>query len=300
MEKCWKCPIAVLTYNRPEYLNRCLSKFSKSEDIERYSVPFFVFCDGGDAATIEENKNLISKYSFVTDTIIQSTNLGIASHVHFVRKILFDNMGFDRIIVFEDDILPSNFYWSYFNKCLDFAQSVDKNIVATNSCTLCYVPDHLKNTDRQWFIGDTKAHLNQYIMLKSAWKIIEPIVEEYIEKFVKPYGNYKNRNHDDIRRWLKRMKFPDNQKGYVGDLQNTATSQDQVTSLSLRSNGFYYVSTYVNRILNIGIKGEHFEKTEYLKLRLDEMSLYELPNDKNPIFELRELNTPLRTDTFED
>ena len=291
MKEYWNCPIAIATYNRPDYLSKCLEKFSRSNDIEEYNPPFFVFCDGGDCATVEQNLNIIKKHNFISETIVQSKNLGIASHIHLIRKMLFDKMKFDRIIVFEDDILPSNYYYRYVNRCLDYVKKIDNRIVMVNSCTLCSLPIDKKMTKRQEYVYDMHAHLNNYVMLRDAWNLIEPVMSEYIDRFIKPYGSYVNRMHYDIIRWSRKIELPPEQKKKMDELASQpASSQDRISILAIRSAGMYYVSSYVNRILNIGINGENFTSNIFSDLGMDKMTLDEISADRDrKIFILKNL-----------
>lgn len=275
-----KCPIVICTYNRPDYLEKCLKSISEIKDINEISV--YVFCDGGEDATIDTNLKIIREYFPLSKTFIQQENLCIPKHVNYIRKKMFDEMGYDRIMFVEDDIMISPYYHSLMNKVFDIYENYDPTVGAVNSSTIC-LDTYNEKLHNQRYFGDMLSHLNNYVMSKKTWNCIKPIMEEYIYKFVYTSLNYRDINHEDVIKWARNKimnsKIDISKRDRV--MNFLTSSNDSITNMAMRINNLRYVCSYVNRILNIGKYGYHYSIEDFEKHRLNKMSLDIMPLDKD-------------------
>jgi hypothetical protein len=114
-------PIALFVYNRPEHTRRTLSYLQKNLLADESRL--FIFSDGpksdADKAKIEQVRQLASEVTgFKSVKLIErETNLGLAnSIISGVTKLVNE---YDKVIVFEDDLLSSPYTLQYFNEALD-------------------------------------------------------------------------------------------------------------------------------------------------------------------------------------
>ena len=161
----WNCSIAVCAFNRPEYLLRCLEYLFKTPDIINNKVPVYVFCDGGIDATQEKNREIISHYPLVTKTFYQDENLCIPKHIHYLRETIFDEMGYNRLMFIEEDVLVSPYYYGFMNGVLDYYEKIDSTVGMVNSCLVN--TDTLEEKNNRWnLFFDMEFNINNYVMLK--------------------------------------------------------------------------------------------------------------------------------------
>jgi hypothetical protein len=287
MRNKWNCAIAICCYNRPHYFERCLKSISNSPDVTENKIPVYIFCDGGKEATQNENSEIIKRYSCVADVFYQSDNLCIANHIHFLRKTIFDRFGFDRLMFIEDDIVISPYYYRFMNSALDiykFNDSLIGKIGLVNSNTK-NIETIEQKIEKQKHFGDYGSHINNYIMLKSTWESIKDIMEEYLDKFVIPSKSYREMDFDSIVNWgrekLKNSKMF--QSNNFGTLKNICASQDSISNMAMRVNNIYYVSSYVNRILNLGVNGFWSNSDFYFEQEFDKVTLDVMYDDKKEI-----------------
>ena len=66
----------------------------------------FVYIDGGPSARQEEIKELMANSKFPDAEIVcRVNNWGIGRHLIDARRRLFDELGYDRILLLEDDLV---------------------------------------------------------------------------------------------------------------------------------------------------------------------------------------------------
>lgn len=286
MNEKFNCPIAVVAYNRPDYLDQCLKSIGDSIDLKEYNFPVYVFCDGGKRSTQKENDDVISKYKFITDVIKQPNNLGIGHHVFFVKNTMFEKYCEDRFIYLEEDVIISPYYYRFVNRAYDWVVNVDSSIVAVNSVILCETPPHLKESRKKLLVDGNTSQCNVLIS-RFAWNFIKPILEKYLKSFI-IVGDYKNRPHDRIVEWAKKQYKECNLDIHPLILKTATSSQDSITIMAMRTNGYRHISSMVNRVLHIGKNGEHCNSDWWIRHKCDGITLDVIESDKDMVeFQLR-------------
>jgi alpha-1,3-mannosyl-glycoprotein beta-1,2-N-acetylglucosaminyltransferase len=124
-----KVAVVVLCYNRPEYLNRTLKNILQYKPSH---IPLFVSQDGDHEGVKElantvfrEDVYYIQNHPRATPPKHFKGNPGyayISQHYQFVFSRLFDEYGFEKVILLEDDmeIAPDFFdYFDHFGKVLE-------------------------------------------------------------------------------------------------------------------------------------------------------------------------------------
>lgn len=114
-------PIALFVYNRPEHTRRTL-KFLK-QNLQADESRLFIFSDGAkdvkQSAKVGEVRELIKQTEgFKSVQIIErETNYGLANSIIDGVGMLTSKYG--KVIVFEDDLISSEYTLQYFNDALD-------------------------------------------------------------------------------------------------------------------------------------------------------------------------------------
>src|SRR6202012_1512106 len=113
-------PIALFVYNRPEHTRRTISYLQKNLLAEESRL--YVFSDGpkteADKAKVEEGRQLAKGATGFKSVkvVTRNENLGLAnSIISGVTKLVNE---YDKVIVFEDDLLSSPYTLDYFNEGL--------------------------------------------------------------------------------------------------------------------------------------------------------------------------------------
>src|SRR6202012_5448559 len=113
-------PIALFVYNRPEHTRRTLSYLQKNLLADESRL--FIFSDGpkieADKAKVVQVRQLAAEATgFKSVKLIErDENLGLANCIiSGVTKLVNE---YDKVIVFEDDLISSPYTLQYFNEAL--------------------------------------------------------------------------------------------------------------------------------------------------------------------------------------
>lgn len=116
--------IALFTYNRPDHLRQVLVQLKKN-DVSH----LFIFSDGpadrSERPNVREVRSIISGIDWCSTTVeAREENLGLADSItRGIDRVFADH---DRIIVLEDDCVPSSNFISFMNTCLDRYADTDE------------------------------------------------------------------------------------------------------------------------------------------------------------------------------
>lgn len=120
-----KTAIILFAYNRPIHTKKVIEGLKKNNIKE-----LFIFCDGikneSHEKDVLETRKLIDdiKWCLVNKEYAKE-NKGLANSVIYgVTKIF--NMGYERVIVLEDDCIPNEYFIEYMNKAFDFYENDDR------------------------------------------------------------------------------------------------------------------------------------------------------------------------------
>lgn len=125
-------PIVLFVYNRPKHTLDVLEALSKN-DLADQSI-LYIFADGFNVdssertiSDINEVRTIIRKKQWCQEVIIKEAkqNKGLANSVIDGVTEIIDKYG--KVIVLEDDLIPSHYFLNFMNKALDLYQE-DKNI----------------------------------------------------------------------------------------------------------------------------------------------------------------------------
>lgn len=192
-------PIALFVYNRPEHTKSTIEGLLSNP--ESSNTNLYIFADGPkknisekDLTKLNEVRSFIHTVKGFKNVYIEelSTNKGLAPNTIDAMSKMFNK--FDKVIMFEDDDVPSPFFLSYMNRCLNKYEK-DPTIWCVSGYTdTSYLTPHgsddlfLVNRPSSWGFGTWRRCWNKVIWdlgtLKGIFKH-----RDIINKFNKWGGN---------------------------------------------------------------------------------------------------------------
>ena len=195
-------PIALFVYNRPEHTRRTISYLQKNQLAEETRL--FIFSDGpktdADKAKVEEVRQMAKEVTgFKSVKVInRKENLGLAhSIISGVTKLVNE---YDKVIVFEDDLLSSPYTLQYFNEAL--TRYANENKVMHIGA---YMYD-LKDKDLPETFFYRAASSWGWATWARAWKHFEPDIDKLTGQFSKP-GILKFSIEGTMNFWKQMREF---------------------------------------------------------------------------------------------
>ena len=172
-------PIALFVYNRPEHTRRTLNYLKNNLLADESRL--YIFADAAkthaDAAKVDEVRMLIKDVDgFKSVKVIErKENLGLANSIIAGVAQLVNE--YEKVIVFEDDLLSSPYTLTYFNQGLDRYADADK--VMHIGAYMYPLADN--------FLPDTFFYRSAtswgWATWARAWKYFEPDVDKLIARF---------------------------------------------------------------------------------------------------------------------
>src|ERR1700756_846434 len=172
-------PIALFVYNRPEHTRRTISYLQKNLLADESRL--FIFSDAAktenDKAKVDEVRQLIKEVTGFKSVKVteRKKNLGLAeSIISGVTQLVNE---YDKVIVFEDDLLSSPFTLQFFNEALARYKTEDK---------VMHIGAYMYNLDKkglpQTFFFRAATSWG-WATWARAWKDFEPDVDVLLKQF---------------------------------------------------------------------------------------------------------------------
>jgi len=173
--------IVIIAYNRPHYFKQVVD--SLVENAEAQTLPFFFVLDGGIHATQQENIEIINNADIKTKYIIaRDHNYGCGHNILDARRFMFEWCGFEKVFVFEDDMIVSPQYISLVLNVYRWAQESYDNVGAVQAIR---VDSHANNkTQKLNGVCDSFDQWWAYCMDKRAYYAIKEMMDEYEDRFL--------------------------------------------------------------------------------------------------------------------
>src|ERR1700712_2617436 len=172
-------PIALFVYNRPEHTRRTISYLQKNLLADESRL--FIFSDGpktdADKTKVEEVRQMANEVTGFKSVkvITRKENLGLAnSIISGVTKLVNE---YDKVIVFEDDLLSSSYTLQYFNESLNRYAAEEK--VMHIGAYMYDLPD--KKLPETFFYRAATSW--GWATWSRAWKDFEPDIDKLIDQF---------------------------------------------------------------------------------------------------------------------
>ena len=197
-----KSAILLLGFNRTDYFQQVLSSLENNP--EAFEHDLHVYLDGGPKSRQEDIVKLVkgSKFKNVT-YVLREENWGIGRHLIDARRTLFDKLGYDRILLLEDDmVLAPNYVKTVFD-ISDWASNYG-DIGTVMAYNINQDGPEIQATQINHIIS-TNRHFWGYVITKKVWDDIKHIIYQFESKYLLKY-TYTNRPHRRIR-WFFMRKW---------------------------------------------------------------------------------------------
>lgn len=286
LPKTSKAAIAVVGCNRPHYMQQVIEGIQNS-DTSDYDIILFLDKprDQRDAEATQQQIDM-----GLTGNIIQyPVNYGCGRTLIDVRRQVFDNMGYEKAFIFEDDLVPGKNYLQFCENLLEWGQERYENIGAVQGWNKCLLPpDQKKLLTKQ--VHCTYTNWWGYLTTKAAWDQVKEFIYDYRRFLI---GDYSVRPTVAILQFFKETANS-NFSLLEGGLRPDETSlrhrrqlfdgipsgQDGATWMAYDKANLVRLAPTVNRSMYIGKEGIHSTAQIFHKHRFDRMTIETHPQDK--------------------
>ena len=315
-----KTAVMVVAFDRPDYFRRVVNSLERNPEAE--DLPFWFFLDHRPASESRQVEE-IARVNKIRNKIIirREENLGTGRNILGGLRRLFDREGYDRVLVFEDDMIVNP---QYIGLTLWLS---DQYHQYANVGT---VQAHAKDPrDREAQLRDVRSlrlttqHFWGYCMTKPVWEAIKPYMYDYEALFLAGVTSYSRRDHMGIRKWMRSMLSAEPRtpmgerilsvprefarpylrqitfgrryrllkmvardaewaRRWAWRLRPTPTGQDAVMNLALQMQGLHRVTTRIPRTRYIGEDGQHSNSAVYAFQGWATSRTFEWPEDEDP------------------
>lgn len=283
--------VLVVAYNRPHYFKEVLD--SLAQNPESQTLPFFFVLDGGPDATQKENIELIQQSPIkYKEVIARPYNYDCGKNIIDARRFMFDWCGFQKVIVFEDDMVVSPQYITLLLNLYAWAKREYDNVGAVQCINHCYMDRETKELYLD-LVEDRYDQWWAYCMDKEAHEAIKDLLYEYEEKFLINWPKdilngpaisewtkyhlytYPNKQHERMYPAVKDYNACFERRIETLKIRPTMRrGQDIETHFALFKAGCVKITTVINRSRYIGKSGfshtpEWWDQYHYDQVQLD-------------------------------
>ncbi len=252
-----KAPIAIMSFNRPDYLASTLDSLRAQSDGTLEGREIHLFQDGF--------VNLYSKLKYAERADIYrciavfltrfpkgrvhswGDNIGICENFYRAESYMFDERGFEFVFFFEDDMILSPVYLAMMDILQGFAERSPRVAYFAAYGAYHAQPEEIEQRRRE--LVNLENHFG-FGLRKSAWA--------RIREFLGPY--YKIIRGNDYARRDHRAVFDLFAKS---DAVPRASSQDAAKSWACDQLGLWRCRTFVPFARYIGSRGAHMTQEAY-------------------------------------
>ena len=282
-----KTAILLLGFNRVDYFQQTLEALEANK--AAHDCDLHVYLDGGENARQSDLVALVKKSSFTNPSfVLREDNWSIGRHLIDARRVLFDELLYDRVILLEDDMLLAPSYIQTVLDLLDWSKD-SCDIGTVMAYNINHDSTELQSNQMQDVVA-TNRHFWGYAMTREVWNTIKHIIYDFEKKYLSK-NTYRNRSHFRIR-WMfmrsimskKRQIRPG--KNLIPDAcltppfpripRKSPTSQDAITALALWHHGYGRITTRVSRAEYIGVEGFSFSSKVYADFGFENQNTQDL------------------------
>jgi predicted O-methyltransferase YrrM len=293
--------VALAGYNRPDYFRPTLRSLLSNAHLA--SCDLWCFFDGGPQSCQREYGRILQAElagaEFAprkVELVARPAKMGCGRNLIDIRRRLFDQEGYERVFVCEDDLVVGPHYLALCERLLDWALDRYADIGVVQSYNTCWLTKEEK-VCRLDEVEVGNPHWWGYLMPRQTWNAIRESLYEYENRFLQ-VSDYEHRDASSISAWaMKRLAakyksvggpagvfgrergFPriwSFEKYFGGKFD---TSQDSMTVLAMTLAGLQKLMTTVNRARPIGVTGLHSSVERFIEKRLNEITLDSFESD---------------------
>ena len=286
--------VLLIGYDRPDYFGEVLDSLMAQPEMT--ALDLHVVIDGGPGARQGELVELATARGPDEVTVTcRPDNWGIGRNLIGARRQLFAELGYDRVLLFEDDLVLQPHYLSVLLALSDWAHAHDD--IGTVMAHTVTAQGEAWQAERLDQVVVTNRHFWGYAITREVWRRISPHLHDYEARFLRD-RRYDRRPHGAIRRWMatRAAASPRTPERPLLDvppevlvrpftprfLSRAPTGQDAATSIALWCEGYWRLTTRVPRARYIGVRGVHFDASVYAAHGFDEQQVFSFAADEQP------------------
>lgn len=256
-----RLPVCVFSFARPDYLRRTLECLRVAMAEAVMSGPVLLFQDGAYNPFSGQTKAAPERIAacrqvfldvFPHGLVMQSEqNLGIALNIERGERWVFETMGYECGLFFEDDMEVAPAYFRAMRGLHALSQTQQRiGMFAAYGSDIKASLDSQRARRRE--VG--RMHHNwAFGLTRVAWQARQGYTRAYISLLKD--CDYRDRPADAIARWYARLGWPP-----------LATNQDLAKSVALNTLGFVRVASGAVLARYIGEEGQHYTPKEFERL----------------------------------
>ncbi|MEE4317585.1 MAG: class I SAM-dependent methyltransferase [Erythrobacter sp.] len=193
-------PIAVISYNRPDLLERFLASL-KQQTVAVNPSQVALFQDHGDPA--EADCMAVFRAAFPEGEVFQSdTNLGVALNIDRAERHVFETLGADVAYFFEDDLILGPHYLEALGQLADFALGEER--VSYVAAYGSHRTDAAEQSERSGELV-LMDHKWGFALTRRQWERQKPIIEPYLE--IIRQRPYRQRDNAAIKAYYHKLGY---------------------------------------------------------------------------------------------
>ena len=285
-----KVSVFITAFNRPDMLERCIESLNLCDELE--NVPIFIYLDGGGKSKQQENLEIAKKIKFKNKYLIKrSVNYGCDKNTIAMFNDMFVELGFDYSFHVEDDFV---FCKNYFKYCFDefnrIKNTVDPDVGVFQGFSICFLSSEEKKQKLLEVQTTEKDHLWGCLFSKEAYLALKQRIEQY-EKIVETfptngfskdymlqianstiancYNEIFDQSQQPMSEYIKKTFYDKFNEHFTA-------GWDGAFVLGLACTKYKRYMPTVNRMLNIGDVGHHYNKAAFQFHNLHKITLDEV------------------------
>jgi hypothetical protein len=262
-------PLCIFSFNRPDYLRDTLISIKTAMLHWEMRGPVILFQDGSlspftnimkcEPELIQASKKVFSEVMPQGVVFEAPLNLGIASNIYRAEKWVFEEMGYDVGVFFEDDMVLAPRYFealAALNELAEQEPRIGMFAAYGSDGRMSPVNQHQKRAEM-----GSMHHNWAFGLRRTAWEAREIHTRAYMN-IIKD-DDYRLRSAFRIASWYTQMGWPP-----------LATNQDIAKNVSLNHAGLIRITTNAIFAKYIGRLGEHYTNEEFDRLGFGSASVY--------------------------
>lgn len=223
--------VVVIGYNRIESLRRLLEAISGAH-YQYNDIKLIISLDGGASQNVIDLANDFDWKYGKKEVVTHDINLGLRKHIIECGNY---SVMYDAAIVFEDDILPSPYYYDYATSAVNYYDK-EKKVFAISLYSISWI-GYCKGE----FIPVLTEYDAYFAQMESSWG------ECFIGKQWKNFEQWYRENENKLE-YNKEVPL---------EIQNWKNSYCKYIAYYLIEKDLYYVTPYISLTTNCGDAGTH-------------------------------------------
>lgn len=257
--------IALMTFDRPDYLERVLQSIVDQNSFRALQADFFVFQDGSldsglgtpvaDVEKLKASREATEKYLPNARRFGSVWNLGVALNFDRAERLLYNELGYEVVLFLEDDLVLHKNYFRAIEALLDVTEDrADIGMVSARG----YTPTtpaavQSRHASRVELMDE---HNWGFAMRKTAWEMRDAVLGPYLDLMRRTPYRKRDFGANKIAIHAFQRSLFRHGAGYL-------TSQDSMKNLAMELLGLHRITTYVNLGLYIGKDGLHSNANKF-------------------------------------